>query len=794
MRRDRSADLAAVGALSLLQVVWGGLLWARPDRFCFSDCPIEMLPRLVAVARAFQAGSLPLWDVNTFSGAKPFWMSMGGLYYPLLFPLYLLTDTTDLRQAARLLQVLPYVLHLLWASLGGYFFARRAVRLSVWGGVVLGLAFTFSPSMQTLYFVTQVQGYSYLPWITLAAVRVVDTGSRRTWAAGALLVGAMCFATNPDMVNRTLFLVGIQVGAYWLVSQRRRWTRQQLGRLGSLVPMALLGMGTYTFGFVGLFKGITMALAGLSLSCQQVATFTDYSSVRPASLLTVFYPASFVSIWEMANLGAGVLLLVAASYACIMAPRLPSAARAWTCIAVAVAGFSALVALGYHTPVFGWACGALPLVFGFPHPAGYLVAVSWGLALLAGVGVSALATGSPSRPALAACAWPLVASALITWTRPDIPSFEWGSGPMSASGYVMTAAVLLVIAAAVPRRWRGGVVCAGVLAEVLLSPFALAVNLPSGQPLPWMDHTKWTLSHNSASELWPILRRIAGEDKVRFVGTRSFVDNQAWVVDGRALLGLNAKPVFPRFERAMSAFTVNAPYQAWLVKLPRFLSNMNVGYLIADREPTYHVYVDRDHADFDAAVARLPLLAQTPRFDIRALPPPLPYAYTQDRVFVAGPDEQFTRIMETDLREAAYISPEAGVEHQAILASSARMDTPPPGHFEELQKANAVMDVERQSPNRKVIRVAVQRPALLIIAEAWYPGWRARVDGKRAAVWEVNSMQQGVWVTPGTHVIELYFRPDALGYGALASAASLCAIAVVAVRGAVRRRPRTESS
>ena len=51
-------------------------------------------------------------------------------------------------------------------------------------------------------------------------------------------------------------------------------------------------------------------------------------------------------------------------------------------------------------------------------------------------------------------------------------------------------------------------------------------------------------------------------------------------------------------------------------------------------------------------------------------------------------------------------------------------------------------------------------PALLTIAESWYPHWRVWVDGQPAQVLRVNWALLGVWVEPGNHRIEFrYERP-----------------------------------
>ena len=47
------------------------------------------------------------------------------------------------------------------------------------------------------------------------------------------------------------------------------------------------------------------------------------------------------------------------------------------------------------------------------------------------------------------------------------------------------------------------------------------------------------------------------------------------------------------------------------------------------------------------------------------------------------------------------------------------------------------------------------------MADCWYPGWRARVDGKPAPLFPAELAFMGLRLGPGAHRVELSFRdPD----------------------------------
>jgi len=69
---------------------------------------------------------------------------------------------------------------------------------------------------------------------------------------------------------------------------------------------------------------------------------------------------------------------------------------------------------------------------------------------------------------------------------------------------------------------------------------------------------------------------------------------------------------------------------------------------------------------------------------------------------------------------------------------------------------------ERPGPGEWRITTAGGFPALLVVAETYFPGWQATVDGKRVPVLEADGAFIGVPVPPGEHVIDIsYHRPAA---------------------------------
>jgi Bacterial membrane protein YfhO len=104
--------------------------------------------------------------------------------------------------------------------------------------------------------------------------------------------------------------------------------------------------------------------------------------------------------------------------------------------------------------------------------------------------------------------------------------------------------------------------------------------------------------------------------------------------------------------------------------------------------------------------------------------------------------------------------------------------------------------VTRYEEDRVEVRTTASRPALMVLADNYYAGWRATIDGREAPIVRTNHTLRGVVVPQGTHTVEFTFHPADLYTGFylyLAGWAVLVALAVLALLR-FRRRPAVEPS
>jgi hypothetical protein len=86
------------------------------------------------------------------------------------------------------------------------------------------------------------------------------------------------------------------------------------------------------------------------------------------------------------------------------------------------------------------------------------------------------------------------------------------------------------------------------------------------------------------------------------------------------------------------------------------------------------------------------------------------------------------------------------------------------------------------------VEAVLAQQGLVVLADAIYPGWIARVDGRPAPVVATNHLFRGVPAPAGTHRIRFEYRPASVTIGAVASGLGWIAIAIVATTARRRRR------
>lgn len=99
--------------------------------------------------------------------------------------------------------------------------------------------------------------------------------------------------------------------------------------------------------------------------------------------------------------------------------------------------------------------------------------------------------------------------------------------------------------------------------------------------------------------------------------------------------------------------------------------------------------------------------------------------------------------------------------------------------------------ITHKEPHRMILEVEASAPALLVVSDAFYPGWEVRVDGARTPILPVNGGLRGMPVGDGAHTVVMRYAPRWLVPGLVAMVVGLfVALGLVAWRGGDGRAHR----
>jgi hypothetical protein len=227
-----------------------------------------------------------------------------------------------------------------------------------------------------------------------------------------------------------------------------------------------------------------------------------------------------------------------------------------------------------------------------------------------------------------------------------------------------------------------------------------------------------------------------------------------------------------------------------LTPQPSALRLLGTQYLLLpeQHEVEFAKRVDHTPADWPEAASLWRMNQTAPRawivHSVQALPvqkSPLRMEALEERAReVLFPNEMardFSRfaVVETDEPLAAWQTTQMQMEN-AVPADGSRQDC----------------QIIHDSPQKVVIEATLDKPGLLVLADAWHPGWQATVRtsaGKsKTTIYRTNRVLRGVWLTAGKQTVEFRYRPASFLAGAALSGISWLALSIVGLAYALKGR------
>ena len=107
--------------------------------------------------------------------------------------------------------------------------------------------------------------------------------------------------------------------------------------------------------------------------------------------------------------------------------------------------------------------------------------------------------------------------------------------------------------------------------------------------------------------------------------------------------------------------------------------------------------------------------------------------------------------------------------------------------------ATESVTITRYAPQRVELTAVLNHPGLVVLADTFYPGWHLTIDGAPAPIYRTNHAMRGAAVKAGTHRLVYTYEPDSVKAGLGLSIAGMIALAGMiawCVRGARQRSSR----
>lgn len=755
MNRFAKVALVLGGLMLLLLKLLSDVFRGASDSLkpSLADDAINLVWPFYSYARAsIASGELPLWNPHSAVGT-PFVADLVlGMFYPLNWIIF----TAEVPDALLIIQFLTVVI----GMVGMYCYTRYLQ--FAWPARILSIALFAYAVFTEAFHPALGSSFCWIPMLLWLTHRYFDAPGYVT-ALCITLVLALCFLAGfPNFFLYTCMVLFVYGAVLMMCSWRRYGVAGIASRVFMLVPALLLMVGLVAVQLLPSYELSTHSVRAV----ESGTAYQSESGLENFSLLLMIrnyfltdiaylYANSSIRIPSGIYYLGGTLLLLPFAFA-------SRKYRAVSGALLACLIFMALFVVSNQVPALSF-LQKIPLADSLRIHGRGIAYIQFVLIMLASVGLSVLCERTAASPAAVSRRNTLLRIALFLAYAAALEIFalEILENKWFFVSFVLGTLLIAVV------LWRGAgsfgaIRCCWIIALVILIDVSVHRNNHFLVPAFAQDEGRFVTSNLKFA------RSIADSYRVLFVPGR----------EGRAYHIANVGPKY-------QVPNISAYSSLGLARWERFIR-----YLVGEEDFDNIMSKSVNERFYGAFIPSLQeLLLREPRIlELASLrywfyrdhtvenKNALPRAYAV-RNYIQAKDEA---------ESLAAIKANLASLGNTVILEDAQPSFPPAPSPREGRRAD--VSITFDSANRVELDVDVVEASIVVLTDAFYPGWEAYVDDRLAPIYRANSLFRAVEVPPGRHRISFRFRPNSLFWGMVISLASAGLMVGLFLRAAVRRR------
>jgi hypothetical protein len=755
----------------------------------FRDLGPYFYPLRFTLYESFRSGELPLWNRHLAMGFPLLAAFQSGVFYPPHLLLLILSFFPAIRAI--------FVCHFLIAGIGTYYLCRNW-RFPPYLSIIGALLFTLGGTVVSLSnLLNHFQTAVWLPWLILSWEKVLGMCSWKNFL-GFIFIATMQFlAGSPELFAASMILVLIDG-----VKVRQSTPAISYGKMLSIVLTANLLV-------LGLVMVQVLPTAELFLESRRRHPIPPQEalhwSLKPVTLLNLFFLDKEVDL----TIPRGVRLFFGREAPFFVSYYLGALSAfgigLWLyfsslrekIVLLGLIGASLLVALGGYTPIYPFLFRHLPFLGMFRFPEKFFFFTYVLLLYVALKGLADLLSHNDDRKgpfvALAAvCAMWVGLYILIIFNTNLLAQLVVPQNGNSLSSQDHAK----IVAAVMSNLDRLVILSLGFLLLLVLgktnairrSLFAVLVVSSVFVDLAWAHKSLLFPVHPGFAYGGHRVLQTRETELSRFFYFPSVRDlhPSSVTVMGRPTLeesiALSFKNLLPNaglfygvdYFQEIDALG-RQPYTDFLFfanqlnfsSQMKLLRTFNVKYLL-----TFKPLAEKGLILIHHSPESLSWLYKVERT--------IPRTYVVNKAKVEKDSAQVLRLLSNDEFDPAV---------EIVLDSEIPMPS--------ARQLKATAKILRYDNELVTIAASTNSEAILVLADSHYPGWKAFVDGKEAAIRRANLFFRAVPLPAGNHTVEFRYEPRSFTVGLRISVVTLVALAIVTAlfvcRSRIKMHPRSST-